>query len=246
MGWFGWRNSREQVSSGRPIDAGPEAILGALDKSVPEFLERVDHGDLIYPACQRNPTDVEGDVRSIWEHTRIEAMRYVLMVPRREDEWLIDPARQPEMLDAFLRRVPHENTIVDFTGVSIEDFVIAIFAGLNWLNHCAILAGVDRDKFSGTQRSFRKVAVVAQQWWALEGSMPRCHEMLARHDKPPLMLYLIWLEYTQLAKEIATAAMLRSSTEPAQTRGRREFKRAAPTETMAQLERARDPEDLRS
>jgi hypothetical protein len=214
--------------------SGPLAIVRTLDQAVPKYLDRADRGDLIYPACKRTPADVDGNLRAVWEHTRIEAMRYTIMVPRREVELLIDPARQPEMLDAFLRKAPHEDTVVDFTGVAIDDFVVAIVAGLNWLNHCAVLAGVDRDKFSGTQRNFRKIVVVAQQWWALEGSGPRCSQMLAQHEKPPLMLYLMWLEYTQLAKLIATAAIFGSATDPA----------TATRETVARIESARDPDDL--
>ncbi|MEA2913386.1 MAG: hypothetical protein QOJ15_5467 [Bradyrhizobium sp.] len=214
--------------------AAPLAIVRTLDQAVPKYLDRVDRGDLIYPACKRTPADIDGNLRAIWEHTRIEAVRYVIMVPRREVELLIDPVRQPEMLDAFLRKAPHEDTVVDFTGVAIDDFVVAIVAGLNWLNHCAVLAGVDRDKFSGTQRNFRKIVVVAQQWWALEGSGPRCYQMLAQHEKPPLMLYLMWLEYTQLAKQIATAAIFGSSTDRA----------TATTEAAARIESARDPDEL--
>src|SRR5258708_31536570 len=136
MGWFGRRIAKEP----RPCKAamaaigdlfGPTAILRALDEAVPQYIDRVDRHDLIYPACKRTLTDVDGDVRSIWEHTRIEAMRYVMMVPRREVELLVDPVRQPEMLDAFLRRPPHEDTVVDFTGVPIDDLVITIVAGLN-------------------------------------------------------------------------------------------------------------------
>jgi hypothetical protein len=241
MGWFGERSAKQPRRSEAAMAAvgnrsGPTAILQALDQAVPQYIGKADRGDLIYPACKRTPTDADGNVRAIWEHTRIEAMRYVVMVPGREVELLVDPVRQPEMLEAFLRRPPHEDTVVDFTGVAIDDFVIATLAGLNWLNHCAVLAGVDRDKFSGTLRNFRKIVVIAQQWWALEGSGPRCAEMLLRHEKPPLMLYLIWLEYTRLAKEIAIAATRRSS-EP----------NAAPealAETMARLESARDPDDL--
>jgi hypothetical protein len=263
VGWFARRSAREQSSSGPAMDAAagdlsaPLAIVRTLDQAVPKYLDRADRGDLIYPACKRTPADVDGNLRAVWEHTRIEAMRYVIMVPRREVELLIDPARQPEMLDAFLRKPPHEDTVVDFAGVPIDDFVVAIVAGLNWLNHCAVLAGVDRDKFSGTQRNFRKIAVVAQQWWALEGAGPRCYQMLAQHEKPPLMLYLIWLEYTQLAKQIATAAIYGTSTDRATTSDRaplqrdladrpseREAALAAPTETMARIESARDPDDL--
>src|SRR5258708_36229145 len=181
-----------------------------------------------------------------------------MMVARRKEEWLRDPARQSEMLDAFLRKPPHEDTVIDFTGVVTEDFVIAIVAGLNWLIHCAVLAGVDRKKISGTQSNFRKITVVAQRWWGLEGSGPRCEEMLARHEKPPLMLYLIWLEYTRLAKEIAIASVYGSSTEGAGARDRRLSGRgvadrrpelnaapAPPIEMMARLEQASDPHDLR-
>jgi hypothetical protein len=241
MGWFGGGSAKEPGTSDAAIPAvgnlfDPTAIVRILEQAVPQYIGKADRGDLIYPACKRTPTDADGNLRTIWEHTRIEAMRYVMLVPRREVELLVDPARQPEMLDAYLRRPPHDDTVVDFTGVAIDDFAIAITAGLNWLNHCAVLAGVDRDKFSGTLRNFRKVVVIAQRWWALEGSGPRCHDMLARHEKPPLMLYLVWLEYTRLAKEIAVAAT-RRPLDPG-------VAPEALAETLARLESARDPDDL--
>jgi hypothetical protein len=241
VGWFARRSARERGSSGPATDAAagelsaPLAILRTLDEAVPKYLERADRGDLIYPACKRTPADVDGNLRAIWQHTRIEAMRYVMMVPRREVELLIDPARQPEMLDAFLRTPSHEDTVVDFTGVAIDDFVMASVAGLNWLNHCTLLAGVDRTKFWGTHRNFRRVVVVARRWWDLEGSQARCYQMLAQHEKPPLMLYLIWLEYTQLAKHIATAAIQGSSIAASIDRA---------DATMSRFESARDPDDL--
>jgi hypothetical protein len=262
VGWFGRQDAKEQgVARAAKAAIGnlfePTAILQAMDEAVPRYLGRVDRGDLIYPACKRELIDVEGNVRSIWEHTRVEAVRYVMMVPRRDVGLLVDPARQPEMLDRLLSQRPHEDTMVDFTGVPISDLVIAIVAGLNWLDHCALIAGVDPNKFSGTTRNFRKVAQLAQQWWALEGSGPRCYAMLARHEMPPLMVYLIWQEYTSLAKEIATAAIYGSSTDRATASTRELFQRdladrpselnaalAALTETMARLESASDPDDL--
>jgi hypothetical protein len=54
----------------------------------------------------------------MWEHSRIEAIRYITMVPRREYELLVNPTRQSEMIDAYLRQLPYENTVVDFTGSS--------------------------------------------------------------------------------------------------------------------------------
>jgi hypothetical protein len=252
MDWFGWRLSKDPAAV-----FGPQAILQALKKRVPQYLDDVDQGKLSYPACKRPRSDAHGDVRSIWDHTRLEAIRYVTMVPRREFDLLAEPARQPDMLEAYLRQRPHEDTVIEFTGSTMSDLAIAIVAGFNWLNHCAVLVGADRDKFSGTLTSFRKVTVLAQQWWAMEGADGRCSRMLAEHEKPPLMLYLIWTEYTRLAKEVASAAFFGSSIERA-IDGRREvlnrkFARRPDelnsalgelTETMAGFESARDPDDL--
>ena len=101
--------------------------------------------------------------------------------------------------------------------------------------------------------------VLAQQWWAIEGADERCSQMLVEREKPPLLLYLIWTEYTRLAKEIASTAFFGSSLDRAIDRRRevlnREFSgRPAKlnsalvelTETMASFERARDPDDLTS
>jgi len=87
---FGWGSSKqaagrrapEDESVGDPFD--PAGVLRALDQLVPRYLDRVDRHELISPACTRKLTDPSADVRSIWEHTRLEAMRYVVMVPGRD------------------------------------------------------------------------------------------------------------------------------------------------------------------
>src|SRR3954466_15290365 len=214
MGWFGWR-AKEAVPDKPPL-SGPEAILADLAARVPQYIAQADHGTLIYPAGKRRVARVD-DVRAIWDHSRLEAMRYVMALPRGEFELLADPARQSEMLDAFLRQQPHADTVIEFTGATMSDVAIAVFAGFNWLNQCAVGAGVDRDRFSGTLYHFRKLAVLAQQWWAMEGAEARCREMLAAGEKPPLMLYLVWTDYTRLAKEIAAAALGRAISEAAGT-----------------------------
>jgi hypothetical protein len=254
MDWFGWLKDPAADNS---AVFGLPAIVQELDKRVPQYLDDVDQGRLIYPACKRTPSDAHGDIRSIWDHTRLEAVRYVTMVPRREYEPLADPARQPDMLEAYLRQRPHEDTVIEFTGSTMSDLAIAIIAGFNWLNYCAVLAGADRDKFSGTLSNFRKLTALAQEWWAMEGAGERCSQMLAERGNPPLMLYLIWTEYTRLAKEVAAAALFGSSIERA-IAGRREVLRSKfagrpaelnsaldeLAETMASFGRARDPDDL--
>ena len=146
-------------------------------------------------------------------HSRLGAVRYLTMVPGRRTELLIEPGRQPEMFEAFLRRQPHEDTVVDFTGVAADDLALAIIAGLNWINHCALAAGVDRSTFSGTHRNFRRLVSTGQRWWSLDGAQARAAGMLLTNKKPPLMLNLVWQSYTVLSKEIASATMFGPSIE---------------------------------
>ncbi|MCA6122615.1 hypothetical protein J6500_12030 [Bradyrhizobium sp. WSM 1704] len=233
MANFGWtRVNKSAPAEDAAVDlrglTDPLAILAALDKVVPRYLDLADNNVLVYPACKRKPTDLLGDIRAIWEHTRLEALRYVPMVPRQDTALLADPARQAEMIDAFLRQQPHDKTVVDFTGKPIEDYGIAIYAGLNWLNHCCSISGADPQKFSGTLRNFRKVMVVARQWWALDGAAERCAQMLAARERPPLVFFLLWAECTSLAREVALAA----------------YASAAADESVARVRSALDPEDL--
>jgi hypothetical protein len=235
MDWFGWRASKDQAAD-KTAGFGPEALVADLGKRVPKYLDDVDQGRLVYPACKRTPGDAEGDLRAIWDHTRLEAVRYVVMVPARGFELLGEPARQSELLDGYLRQLPHEDIVIDFTGATVSDLAIAIVAGFNWLSHCAALVEVDRSRFTGTLTNFRKITVLAQQWWATEGAEMRCRQMLAEHEKPPLMLYLISAEYTRLAKEIAAAAFFGSSVDRAADQRR--------SETMADFANAQEPDDL--
>ncbi len=238
MSWFGWRSAKAPAADKAAL-SGPQVILEDLAKRIPQYVDDADQGRLPYPACKQNICTA-GDVRTVWDHTRLEAMRYLMMVPAREFELLAEPARQSEMLEAFLRQQPHEDTVIDFTGSAMGDIAIAVFAGFNWLSHCAVLAGVEREKFSGTMQHFRKLVVLAQQWWATEGSGARCRQMLANAEKPPLMLYLVWTDYTRLAKEIAAAALNRaieSDAAPADP--------DALVQAMADLQRVDDPGDLR-
>jgi hypothetical protein len=236
MSWFGWPAKDQAADKAAP--SGPQAILEDLARRVPQYVDDADQGKLTYPACKHAISNA-GDVRAVWDHTRLEAMRYLMMVPGREFELLADPARQSEMLEVFLRQQPHEDTVIDFTGSAMSDVAIAVFAGFNWLSHCAVLAGVERDKFSGTLHHFRKLVVLAQQWWATEGAGARCRQMLANGEKPPLMLYLVWTDYTRLAREVAAAGLSRAI-----ERGAAPADLDALMQTLARLQRADDPGDL--
>jgi hypothetical protein len=49
----------------------------------------------------------------------------------------------------------------------------------------------------------------------MEGAAERCSHLLASGEKPPLMLYLVWSEYTRLAKQVASAAVFGPSSDRA-------------------------------
>ena len=202
MSWFGWLAKDQAADKAAP--PGPQAILEDLARRVPQYVDDADQGRVTYPACKQIISN-DSDVRAVWDHTRLEAIRYLVMVPGREFGLLAEPARQSEMLEAFLRQQPHDDTVIDFTGSTMNDIAIAIFAGFNWLNHCAGLAGADRRTFSGTLSHFRKIAASAQQWWEMDGAKERYAQMLQARQEPPLFLYLVWADYGRLANEIAAA-----------------------------------------
>ena len=160
MGWFGWRAKDTAADKASP--PGPQAILDELARRVPKYVDDADQGKLSYPACKQTISNAD-DVRALWDHTRLEAIRYLMLLPQRKFDLLAEPSRQTEMLEAFLRQQPHEDTVIDFTGSTMSDIALAVFAGFNWLSQCAVLAGVEREKFSGTLQHFRRLVVLAQQ-----------------------------------------------------------------------------------
>jgi hypothetical protein len=238
---FSWLHQRKQVSeppaANKPLAGflGPDVLLEDLARRVPRYLADIDQGRLIRPACKRSPSDADSDVASVWDHTRLEAVQYVMAVPGPQFELLSGPARQIEMIEAYLLQRPHEKTVIDFTGNTSANFAIAILAGLNWMTHCAQLAGVPPAQQTGTIRNFRKLVSLAQRWWLTDGAAERCAKMLVDRTEPPLMVYLVWSEYTRLAKQIAAAAIFGAST------GR---SAALPADLVLRFEAAKDPSEL--
>ena len=187
------------------LEASPPTLLEDIETRAKQYLDDVDNGRLVYPACKRSASDLAGDEQSICEHTKLEAFRYLLSAPRREFTLLAEPGSQASLLDGYLRQLPHDQTVIEFTGTTDADLAIAVIAGFNWLVHCAVLAGADPKPFYGSLRNFRRVASSAQKWWATEGATERCAEMLQAKQEPPLFLNLIWADYARLAAGIATA-----------------------------------------
>src|ERR1700742_1944863 len=197
MNWWpfgGSSTTQEQLS-----------FLEEIEKRAKQYLDDVDNGKFVYPACKRVASDPAAAERSILEHTRLEAFRYLLSVPRREFVLLADLDQQSALLDGYLRQLPHDQTVVEFTGNTPADLAIAILAGFNWLVQCAVQAGADPREFLGALRNFRKVASSAQKFWAADDANARYADMLAAKEEPPLFFNLVWTDYTRMANEIAAA-----------------------------------------
>ena len=197
MNW--WPFGKEETAT---LDA-PHALLADIEKRGKRYLEDVDAGTFVMPACKRTASDAGSDQAAIAEHTRLEAFRYLLALPHREFKLLAEPGSHPEIIDSYLRQLPHEDTVIEFTGVTNADLAIAIIAGFNWLVHCAVLAGANPNQFYGTLRNFRRVASTAQKWWAADDARQRYAEMLQVGEVPPLLLNLVWADYGRMATEIA-------------------------------------------
>ena len=71
-----------------------------------------------------------------------------------------------------------------------------------------------------------------------DGAAERCGQMLSRGEQPPLMLYLIWSEYTRLSKSIAAAAIFGPSI------NRSAKLVALPAGLISRFDAALDPKDL--
>ena len=181
----------------------PHALLADIEKQGRQYLDDADTGKWIYPACKRKSSDAGADKQTVCDHTRLEAVRYLLMVPRGEFKLLAEADSQGAILDAYLRQRPHEDTVIEFSGNTMNDLAISVVAGFNWLNHCASLAGADRRQFSGMLNHFRKVATSAQKWWEMDGAKERHAQMLQAGQEPPLFLNLVWADYGRLAGEVA-------------------------------------------
>jgi hypothetical protein len=184
---------------------GQPSFLDEIEKRAKQYLDDVDNGKFVYPACKRAASDHAGDEASICDHTRLEAFRYLLSVPRREFVLLADLEQQAALLDGYLRQLPHDQTVVEFTGNTTADLAIAILAGFNWLVQCAVQAGADPREFLGALRNFRKVTSSAQKFWAADDAKQHYADMLAAKQEPPLFFNLVWTDYTRMANEIAAA-----------------------------------------
>ena len=103
MSWRSW-----SFGKAPPAPDAPHALLAEIEKLGKQYLDEADNGKWVYPACKRGPSDAGADRDQVCHHTRLEAVRYLLTVPRAEFRLLAEPDAQPAMLDAYLRQLPHD------------------------------------------------------------------------------------------------------------------------------------------
>ena len=134
----------------------------------------------------------------------MEAFRYLLSVPRKEFALLGDPDQQALLLDGYLRQLPHDQTVIEFTGNTAADLSIATIAGFTgWFIAPSSPARIRRNFRSAPQ--FPQGSLLGAEMMDDGRGKAACAEMLKAKQEPPLFLYLIWADYTRLAKGIVAA-----------------------------------------
>ena len=123
MSWRGWLSGQTP-----PAPDAPHALLAGIEKRGRQYLDDADNGKWVYPACKRTASDAGADRATICDHTRLEAFRYLLMVPRGEFKLLAEPDSQAAAIEAYLRQRPHEDIVIEFTGNTMSDLAIAVTA----------------------------------------------------------------------------------------------------------------------
>ena len=94
MSWRAW-----PFGKAPPAPDAPHALLAEIQKQGKQYLDEADNGKWVYPASKRTAADAGADKDQICHHTRLEAVRYLLMVPRGEFRLLAEPDSQPAILD---------------------------------------------------------------------------------------------------------------------------------------------------
>ena len=96
MSWRAW-----PFGKAPPAPDAPHALLADIEKQGRQYLDEADNGKWVYPACKRTASDAGADKDQICNHTRLEAVRYLLTVPRGEFRLLAEPDSQPAILDGL-------------------------------------------------------------------------------------------------------------------------------------------------
>ena len=89
MNWFAW-----PFGKGPATQDAPQALIADIEKRGRQYLDEADNGKWVYPACKRAASDAGADKSLVCDHTRLEAFRYLLMVPRGEFRLLAEPDSQ--------------------------------------------------------------------------------------------------------------------------------------------------------
>ena len=146
MSWFA-----RPFGTAPPAPDAPHALLADIEKRGKQYLDEVDNGKWVYPACKRTSSDGGAGKDQIRDHTRLEAMRYLLTVPRGEFRLLAEPDSQPAILEAYLRQSPHDETVIEFTGNTMSDLAISVIADSTGSITVPALPGLTARSFQDAQ-----------------------------------------------------------------------------------------------
>jgi hypothetical protein len=193
----------------------PPALIRAIGELIPQYHAEVIQGSCKSPACTRRLGDPRGNVRDIWEDTRLESLVPLFTYGASNAMAVCKVEMQRDLFHAFQNERPHLKFPHVAKNNEVHDTTQAIFQCIIYLSEQCFKVGTNYDVYDGAVTAFEKKCSSAYDWWQQKGAGRTAYLQLSHGERPPLMFYVLWAEATRLAKEIAIASIYGSSLESA-------------------------------
>jgi hypothetical protein len=151
------------------------------------------------PACHRRQGDARGNLRDIWEDTRLEAMQQLLEHGSARIDALASPGAQPLLLSALKQLDRPIQQPPAATGEPLLDTVTAPFCAIEYLREKCLEAGISNELPATALESFNNRCDFVNIW----RQTPEVYPLTFSGCSLPTMFSIVWDEITRLAKELA-------------------------------------------
>jgi hypothetical protein len=200
----------ERPESERRADA--VLVASTLSEKLRRYRLSVQSNEFRTPASTRLRGEPRGNVRDVWEDTRLEAMQRLSEHGSVKFADLASADRQSALFDVLRKLDKPPKYPIALTGDAGIDTVSASFCALGYLRDKCLEAGTTTEVTTSALESFLTRCEFAGICWQ---ETRRGHHLLGAGYSPPMMFSIIWDEVTRLSKEIAVATIIGSPLEKA-------------------------------
>jgi hypothetical protein len=207
--------NRECTAVKRPeSERRADAVLVAstLSEKLRRYRFSVQSHEFRAPASTRLRGEPRGNVRDVWEDTRLEAMQRLSEHGSVKFADLASADRQSTLFDVLRKLDKPPKYPIASTSDAVIDTVNAPFCALDYLRDRCLEAGTTTEVTASALESFLTRCEFAGICW--QETRPG-HHLLGADYSPPTMFSIIWDEVTRLSKEIAVATIIGSPLEKA-------------------------------